>query len=236
MACGGGVFIAGFGIFTMEGGVIMNNTARITGGGFHTGSRGSFKKTGGIIYGSDAPDGYRNTALNGIGTPKSYGQAVCVAVIKPAYQYRNETVGEDDYISYTGVPRGNGTFTGDKWDNPNKVLLRMLTAIIIPVIAVAVCVFLIYRKRTYKKLLKIAKEAADKAPDFVFRNVDLTDREKEIGVLLLSELSMKQIATVMKIAYTTADFHAKNLYKKLEIQSRTELLTKSREQGANEKR
>ena len=30
---GGGVFIAGHGIFTMEGGVIMNNTVRSSGGG-----------------------------------------------------------------------------------------------------------------------------------------------------------------------------------------------------------
>ncbi len=78
--CGGGVFIAGFGMFTMEGGEIMNNTAYRSGGGFHTGSRGSFRKTGGIIYGSDAPDGYRNKVINGSGSPKVFGYAVCVAL------------------------------------------------------------------------------------------------------------------------------------------------------------
>jgi DNA-binding CsgD family transcriptional regulator len=59
--------------------------------------------------------------------------------------------------------------------------------------------------------------------------VDLTDREKEIGPLLLSELSMKQIASVMNIAYVTVDFHSKKLYRKMGIQNRTELLTMGNE-------
>jgi DNA-binding CsgD family transcriptional regulator len=113
---------------------------------------------------------------------------------------------------------------GDKWDNPDKALRRMLLAIILLILAVAVCVFVILRKKAYKKLMKIAQEAKSSAPKMVFENASLTDREKEIGSLLLSELKMKQIASVMKIAYTTADFHAKNLYKKLEVEGRTELL------------
>jgi DNA-binding CsgD family transcriptional regulator len=231
LGCGGGVFIAGFGIFTMEGGVIMDNTARITGGGFHTGSRGSFTKTGGIIYGANAPVGYRNTALTGLGMPKTYGHAVCVAFSKPPFQYRNDTVGESDSLSYINDVQVGGTFgTGDKWDNPDKALLRLLAAIILPVLAVGICVFVILRKKAYKKLMKIAQEAKDRAPEMVFENASLTDREKEIGPLLLSELKMKQIASVMKIAYTTADFHAKNLYKKFEVQGRTELLLMKSEQ------
>jgi DNA-binding CsgD family transcriptional regulator len=230
LAFGGGVYMAAFGIFTMEGGVIMNNTALFVGGGLGMGSRASFYKTGGIIYGSNAPTGYRNTVLIGNGQPKKYGHAVWVFVaLKPLAQYRNDTVGENENISYTGVPRGSGVFgDGDKWDNPDKAFRRMLAAIILPVLAVAVCVFVILRRRAYKKLMKIAQEAKDAAPKMVFENASLTDREKEIGPLLLSELKMKQIASVMKIAYTTADFHAKNLYKKLEVEGRTELLTKAR--------
>jgi DNA-binding CsgD family transcriptional regulator len=229
LARGGGVFIAGFGLFTMEGGFLMNNTARITGGALHLGSRASFKKTGGIIYGANAPAGYRNTALTGDGSPKTYGHAVSVAIINPTYQYRNDTVGENDNLSYAGVPRGNGTFgTGDKWDNPDKAFQRMLAAIILPVLAVGICLFFVLRKRALKKLMKMAQEAKDSAPEMLFENANLTDREKEIGPLLLSELKMKDIASVMKIAYTTADFHAKNLYEKLNVQGRTELLVKMR--------
>jgi DNA-binding NarL/FixJ family response regulator len=117
---------------------------------------------------------------------------------------------------------------GDKWDNPDKALRRRLLAIILPVLALAVCVFLILRKSSLKKLMKKAREAAENAPEIVFENADLTEREKEIGKLLLTELSMKQIASVMKLAYTTVDYHAKNLYRKLDIQGRTELFIKMR--------
>jgi DNA-binding CsgD family transcriptional regulator len=61
--------------------------------------------------------------------------------------------------------------------------------------------------------------------------VKLTVREKEVGKLLLTELSMKKIADVMKISYATVDFHSKKLYRKMGVQGRMELLTKSREQG-----
>jgi DNA-binding CsgD family transcriptional regulator len=226
LCCGGGVFIAGFAVFTMEGGVIMNNTARLTGGGFHTGGRGSFKKTGGIVYGSKAPAGYRNTAVNGTGTPKTYGHAVCVASANPSFRYRNDTVTENDNLSFTGSGTGENYIfgEGDKWDNPDKALRRILLAVILPVLAFGVCVFLILRKRALQKLMKIARTA----PEIVFENANLSDREMEVGKLLLTELSMKQIASVMKLAYTTVDYHAKNLYRKLDVQNRTELIVKMR--------
>jgi DNA-binding CsgD family transcriptional regulator len=202
----------------------MDNTARVTGGGFHTGNRASFTKTGGIIYGSNAPAGYRNTVLEGDGSPKTYGHAVCVAIFGPSYQFRNDTVGESDKLSYAGVPQGSGTFgIGDKWDNPDKVFLRMLAAIILPIFAATVCVFLVYRKRTLQKVMRLVQEAAN-SPVKVFENVKLTTREKEVGKLLLSELSMKLIADVMAIAYATADFHSRKLYRKMGIQGRMELL------------
>jgi DNA-binding CsgD family transcriptional regulator len=233
MPSGGGVMITGFGIFSMEGGVIMDNQCRNTGGGISTGSRGSFRKTGGIIYGFNAPAGYRNTSLDGIDTPKVHGHAVCVAIINPTHQYRNDTVGENENLSYAGVAQGNGFFgEGDKWDNPDKAFGRMLAAIILLVLAAAVCVFVILRKRAYKKLMMIAQEAAD-MPEKVFENVKLSSREREVGKLLLTEMSIKEIATVMKIAYTTVDYHAKKLYRKMEIEGRTELLLRGKsEKGA----
>jgi DNA-binding CsgD family transcriptional regulator len=232
MASGGGVQIAGFGIFTMEGGIIMNNTSKLNGGGIGVGGRGSFTKTGGIIYGSNAPAIYRNTTLNGSGTPKIYAHAVRVSAGTTS-QFRDDTVKENDRLSYTGNPRGIGIFgTGEKWDNPDKNFRRTLLAVILPVLALAVCVFLIFRKMAYKKMMKTAQEARDTAAnaeanggsESFFENVKLPPREKEIGILLLTELSMKQIATVMHIAYTTADYHAKKVYLKMGVQSRQELL------------
>jgi DNA-binding CsgD family transcriptional regulator len=234
-ACGGGVYISGYGIFTMEGGVIMNNTARITGGGFHTGGRGSFTKTGGIIYGSNALVALRNTAIEGTGSPKTYGHAVCVAVVQPAYQYRNDTVGENDNLSYVGMPTYEGYHIfgeGDKWDDPDKAFRRILLAIILPVLSLSACGFLILRRKYQKKLMKLAQEAADQSVnigadavlDSIFEDAKLTAREKEIGKLLLTKLTMKQIASFLKTPYTTADYHVRKVYRKLGVQGRTELI------------
>jgi DNA-binding CsgD family transcriptional regulator len=233
-ACGGGVYISGYGIFTMEGGVIMNNTARITGGGFHTGGRGSFTKTGGIIFGSNAPAALRNKAIEGTGSPKTYGHAVCVAFLQPPFQYRNDTVTDNDNLSFT-IPIGLGYHVygeGEKWDNPDKAFRRILLAIILPVLSLSVCGFLILRNKYQKKLKKIAQEAADQSAktgadamlDSIFENAKLTTREKEIGKLLLTKLTMKQIASFLKTPYTTADYHVRKVYRKLGVQGRTELI------------
>jgi DNA-binding CsgD family transcriptional regulator len=57
-------------------------------------------------------------------------------------------------------------------------------------------------------------------------DLNLTPREKQIFTLLLTELSPKQIASELNISMGTINFHSANLYRKLEIQSRTELFSK----------
>jgi DNA-binding CsgD family transcriptional regulator len=54
----------------------------------------------------------------------------------------------------------------------------------------------------------------------------LSIREKEILTLLLTKASRKQIAHTLKISIFTVDAHSKNIYRKLDIQSRVELLAK----------
>ncbi|MCL2791854.1 MAG: LuxR family transcriptional regulator [Spirochaetaceae bacterium] len=56
--------------------------------------------------------------------------------------------------------------------------------------------------------------------------LNLTDREQEMFTLLLSDTSPKEIAYNLMISYNTVNFHIKNLYRKLGIQSRTELFSK----------
>ena len=68
---GGGVYVSGAGTFRMSGGEISGNTAG-NGGGVYV-SGGFTKQSGGIIYGSDAESGLRNTAA---GSTESRGQAV----------------------------------------------------------------------------------------------------------------------------------------------------------------
>lgn len=54
----------------------------------------------------------------------------------------------------------------------------------------------------------------------------LSPREKEIALLLLSGKSAKQITEELDITINTANFHIKNLYKKLSISSRSELFAR----------
>ena len=54
----------------------------------------------------------------------------------------------------------------------------------------------------------------------------LTTREMEIFNLLLTDLSIKQIAEKTELTNAGVNFHIQNLYRKLGIQSRTELLAK----------
>ncbi|MCL2721693.1 MAG: helix-turn-helix transcriptional regulator [Treponema sp.] len=223
---GTAVNISGFGLFTMEGGVIKDNIATTIGGGFSTGSRGSFRKTGGIIYGSNAPEGLRNIALEGLGSPKSYGHAVIIVIFNPAFQYRNDTVGENDNLSYIGMPRGNGIFgEGDKWDNPDKALIRLLSVIILTALILLTPLTIITIKFLLKKRFKKIQTEYS-APQIDYEKFGITSGEKKICELLLTELSAKEISKSLNLSYSTINFHTQNLYRKLEIQSRTELFVK----------
>ena len=57
---GGGVSTTG--TFTMNGGEISGNTASTYGGGVENWNGGTFRISNGIIYGTDAEDGYKNTS------------------------------------------------------------------------------------------------------------------------------------------------------------------------------
>jgi DNA-binding CsgD family transcriptional regulator len=56
--------------------------------------------------------------------------------------------------------------------------------------------------------------------------IGLTERERQVFTLLLTDMPRKQIAAELKISNPTANFHINNLYRKLDIQSRTELFSK----------
>jgi hypothetical protein len=84
---GGGVCVygsSGIGGFIMTGGEISGNTAHY-GGGVYVNSGGTFTKTGGVIYGSDAsPAALKNTANNDDGH---------VAFVYTGAKIRNTTAG-----------------------------------------------------------------------------------------------------------------------------------------------
>lgn len=84
-------------------------------------------------------------------------------------------------------------------------------------------------------LLTMRKEGMEEKPlqghegaegDSRMDGLGLTPREKQIFNLMLTEMSVKQIMTELEISRGTFNFHTANLYRKLGIQSRTELFAK----------
>jgi len=75
----------------------------------------------------------------------------------------------------------------------------------------------------YKEYVETIKE---KNKTRYFENLNLTGREWDIFKLLITDASPKEIAYNLKISYPTVNFHTKNLYRKLGIQSRAELYAK----------
>ena len=57
----------------------------------------------------------------------------------------------------------------------------------------------------------------------------LTAREQEIALLLLQGCLLKDCAVKLNISYGTVKFHAKNIYRKLGIAGRSELLSAFRD-------
>ena len=229
LANGGGVAVAGFGLFTMEGGVIMGNTAYRSGGGLCVGSRGSFNKTGGLIYGKNAPIGYRNDVVLGLGSPLSYGYAVIIhLIVNPAFQFRDDTVRENDRLSYIGSPKENGVFgQGEKWRTPDDLNYRryLLFIALLPLTLGAVLFALIARKKAAQNPPAVF---AQELPE-----LGLSPREKQVFSQLLSGAAPKEIAYNLKIRYPTVNFHINNLYRKLDIQSRAELFARYGKYASN---
>ena len=231
-AFGGGVLVRDFGVFTMEGGTIMDNTATHAGGGVLLANNCSFKKTGGIIYGSDAPAGLRNTALEGNDLPfkrqYTYGHAI-YALSDDALQvlFRDDTVGENESLSYTGMAKGLGIVgTGEKWDNWAKIYRRRFVVIVLLALVFAVSVFLIAMRIVVKRRLAKITPIADGTQEISLENLNLTDREKEICTLLLTKLTFKEIAAALKLSHSGVSFHSQSLYRRLGIKSRKELFVK----------
>ncbi len=54
----------------------------------------------------------------------------------------------------------------------------------------------------------------------------LSNREQEVAALLLQGKSNKHIAAALQITQNTVEFHLKNIYAKLQVSSRTELMLK----------
>ncbi len=75
--------------------------------------------------------------------------------------------------------------------------------------------YLLLAKKEYPALLETHPELEKLSP-----------RENEVFAHLLTDKTLGVIAEELFITYSSAHFHCKNIYKKLEVKSRKELLIK----------
>jgi DNA-binding CsgD family transcriptional regulator len=133
-------------------------------------------------------------------------------------------------LSYAGAPTGNGVFgQGEKWTRPNDNNRRyLLIAISFALAAGVVLILLIAKIRLDRK--KYAFPTGETPQGAIIEpDVELSPRERQVFDLLLTDIPVKQIAGNLQLTYSGVNFHIKNLYGKLGIQSRTELLVKFRQ-------
>jgi len=229
-ARGGGVLISGFGIFTMEGGVIADNYAHFSGGGVFIDSMGTFIKTGGIIYGSNAPVELRNFAKLGNDIPRTlpltHGHAVCIISGDFTLIFRDNTVNENETLVFTGAQFGNGIYNkAEEWQTSIKEFRLLLLIIILSFLIICASAFLIILRITLKK--KINKSVRENtAQEIDISKFDLSVREKEFFDLLLTDSTIKHVAHSLGLTVSGVRFRAQNLYGKLGVKNRIELFAK----------
>lgn len=60
--------------------------------------------------------------------------------------------------------------------------------------------------------------------NFLRRNIKITEREKEVLLLIHKHMKYRDIAEILNISKNTVDSHAKNLYKKFKVKIKSELI------------
>jgi DNA-binding CsgD family transcriptional regulator len=119
------------------------------------------------------------------------------------------------------------------FDGPNKVL-----AFGIVMILVSLCFLFmpLIQKRLFeadwtdglylRDMEEYSRPLAETEAINTREHLDLTPREQEIFTMLLNGKAPKEIAYTLKISYDTVLYHQKKLYRKLGIQSRSELFAR----------
>lgn len=80
------------------------------------------------------------------------------------------------------------------------------------------------RKPNYFDLIAMAQNEYDRLLKAFPELTKLTKREFEIFSHLLSDKTQAQIAKELFVSHSSVHFHCKNIYKKLDISSRRQLL------------
>lgn len=118
-------------------------------------------------------------------------------------------------------------------NNAPELLLPAATAISIAIFLVFMLLSPAYAKHLFSdhasedfRRLDMSEAEKKVAKIDQLTNHNLTSREKEVAVFVLSGMTTRQIAGELKTSYHTANFHIKNLYKKLGINGRLEMFSR----------
>ena len=93
-------------------------------------------------------------------------------------------------------------------------------------------------KKYYERLLRLTRQMAENYPNYLATAEDLkeplTKTERRVLHLLCEGLNADEICRIMGISYSGIKFHNKNIYRKLEVNNRTEAVRKAFKLGLNE--
>jgi DNA-binding CsgD family transcriptional regulator len=161
---------------------------------------------------------------------------------KNQYKYKVEGLhdnwiylGYSDEVSFIGMKPGKYTFrvSGSNndgvWNEEGTALKIIVTPPFwetswfkaIVVLSVGFAIYLLFR--TYTKRLTLQLET-EKAMNRIYTKNRISAREQEIVNLLLKGKSNKEIEDTLFISLSTVKTHVYNIYKKLKVKNRVELL------------
>lgn len=143
------------------------------------------------------------------------------------------------YYSYTYVKisiviiggiGGIGGITGITFGNRGESYIESIAVLIACVSAIVIVILLMLSPTLSKKYFNeewvsdAQKPEIDNEHSYIFEKYSLSKREVEICKLFLEGYTMRQIAGILNLSYATINTYQTSLYRKLKINSNTELL------------
>lgn len=140
------------------------------------------------------------------------------------------------YYSYTYVKisiviiGGIGGITGITFGNRGESYIESIAVLIACVSAIVIVILLMLSPTLSKKYFNeewvsdAQKPEIDNEHSYIFEKYSLSKREVEICKLFLEGYTMRQIAGILNLSYATINTYQTSLYRKLKINSKTELL------------
>jgi DNA-binding CsgD family transcriptional regulator len=161
------------------------------------------------------------------------------------WRLRDSTVEDHEILTFTGAQVGlPGTFgENEPWifqvyypeKAPPSIFRVIVITAVITFLATSImfglALFVLHRRRRAQRMaeVKTELEASDAGGQTVVEPpVGLSPREREVFTLLLTEAAPKDIAYNLDISASAVNKHISNIYRKLDVQSRTELFAKYR--------